>query len=153
MRETKRSSKDIIKDMLSGDADKIWSASCAICSLSQNHDKVMELVPYKEKMYYATRNIELGGAIALNNRFLKKAFEVMEVHEEGKECPCILLGGDSNPKHLLEDGYIELMDVVYSSNSGYIDYYMVRCNRCKKGYKVEEREYHYTWWSWQVLKE
>lgn len=152
MRETKRSSKDIINDMLSGDADKIWSASCAICSLSQNHDKVMELVPYKEKMDYATRNIELGGAIALNHRFLKKAFEVMEVHEEGKECPCILLGGDSNPNHLLEDGYIELLDVVCFSNSGYIDYYVIRCNRCKKLYKVEEREYHFTWWKWQVLK-
>ena len=55
--------------MLSGDVDKIWSASCAICLLSQNHDKVIEFVPYKEKMYYAARNIELGGAIVPNNRF------------------------------------------------------------------------------------
>ena len=153
MRETKKSSKDIIKDMLSGDADKIWSASCAICSLSQNHDKMMELIPYKEKMYYATRNIELGGAIVSNHRFLTQAFKVLEVHEKGEECPCSLLGEDASPKHLLEDGYFELMDVMYFSKSSYIDYYIIRCNRCKKLYKVEEREYHYTWWSWQELKE
>ena len=152
MRETKKSSKDIVKDMLSRDADKIWSASCAICSLSQNHDKIMELIPYKEEMYYATRNTELGGALAPNHRFLKKAFEVMEVHKEGKGCPCSLLGEDFNPKHLLEDGYFELMDVVYFSNSSYIDYYIIRCNRCKKLYKVEERESHYTWWNWEVLE-
>ena len=152
MRETKKSSRDIIKDMLSGDADKIWSASCAICSLSQNHDRVMELIPYKEKMRHATQNIDLGGAIALNQRFLRKAFEVMEVHEKGGECPCSLLGEDSNPKYLLEDGYFELIDVVYSGSS-YIDHYIIRCSRCKKMYKVEERMYHYMWWEWQVLKE
>lgn len=49
MRETKRTSKDILKDMLSGDMQKIWSASCEIVSLSQNHEKIMELVlPVKE---------------------------------------------------------------------------------------------------------
>lgn len=44
MRETKRKSKDILEDMLSGDMQKIWSASCEIVSLSQNHEKTMELV-------------------------------------------------------------------------------------------------------------
>lgn len=88
----------------------------------------MELIPYKKKMHCATRNIELGGAIAPNHRFLEKAFEV------------------------LEDGYFELVDVVYSGSSSYVDY-IIRCSRCKQVYKVEERMSHYMWWEWQVLKE
>ena len=44
MRETKRTSKDILKDMLSGDMQKIWNASCEIVSLSQNHEKIMDAV-------------------------------------------------------------------------------------------------------------
>ena len=63
----------------------------------------MELIPYKEEMYNATWNIDLGGLIVRNQPFLEKAFEVMELHEKGEECPCSLLGEDFNPEHVLEE--------------------------------------------------
>ena len=155
MEETKQSSKDIIEDMLSRDAHKILHGCYAICALSQNHDRIMELIPYKEEMYNATRNIDLGGLIVRNQPFLEKAFEVMELHEKGEECSCSLLGEDFNPKRVLDDGYFELLDDVVRHGEGCFGnhYMIVQCNRCKKRYKVEENFYHYVWWDWQLLEE
>lgn len=57
MRETKRKQKDILKDMLSGDMQKIWSASCEIVSLSQNHEKIMELVSTPKSLREGLSNL------------------------------------------------------------------------------------------------
>lgn len=45
MSQTRKSTKELIEDMLSEDAQRIWSASCGIISLGQNHERIMELVP------------------------------------------------------------------------------------------------------------
>lgn len=153
MRETDKNSENIIQDMLSRDNHKMWKASCNICSLSQNHDKIVELLPYKDQMVTATINVNLGGATAPNNRFLKKAFEIIYFHENNTQCPCCLLGEDSHPIHLVEDEYFTLLDTVCLEESSYIDYYLVSCNQCNKIYKVEQREYHYTWWNWIEISE
>lgn len=102
MRETKRTLKDILKDMLSGDMQKIWSASCEIVSLSQNHEKIMELVSHTDEMHRAVKKLELGGFIIPHQRVLEKVFQILQLHKEGKECPCRLLGGESNPKNPFE---------------------------------------------------
>lgn len=121
MRETKRKLKDILKDMLSGDMQKIWSASCEIVSLSQNHEKIMELVPHTDEMYRAVKKLEPGGFIIPHQRVLEKVFQILQLHKERKECPCRLLGGESNPKDLIEDGYFELVNMVYCDNKDCID--------------------------------
>ena len=46
MRESMKTTKELTDDMLSKDPKRIWSASCEIISLGQNHDRIMELVPY-----------------------------------------------------------------------------------------------------------
>lgn len=151
MSQTKKSTKELIEDMLSEDAQRIWSASCGIISLGQNHERIMELVPYLTQMKSKTNNIELGGLIHPNSRLLKKAFEVIEWHSNGVGCSCSLLGEDSNPRHLEEDGYITITDTVYMNNSNYIDYYLAICHNCQTQYKIEEREYHSLWWNWIKL--
>lgn len=151
MRETDESIEKIVQDMLSGNARSIWSASCAICSLSQNHEKIVELLPYKQQIADASKGIDLGGALAPNKRFLDWAMEIMNFHERDSGCPCCLLNGNSNPIHCVEDGYFTLVDTVNMKNSNYIDYYIVRCNNCGSLYKVEEREYHFTWWDWHIM--
>lgn len=153
MRETKDNTQIIVQDMLSRDSHKIWSASCKICSLSQNHDRIMELVPYKEQMISATSNIELGGAVAPNSRFLQKAFKIIYFHKDNMGCPCLLLGEDANPIHCVEDGYFTLKDTVHGKDSNYVDYYILYCKRCGRLYQVDEREYHYIWWNWHVIDE
>ncbi len=148
MRESKKTTKVLIDDMLSEDSKRIWSASCEIISLGQNHETIMEFVPYLSEIKSKTKNVELGGLIHPNKRFLKQAIETIEWHMSGKGCPCCLLRENSNPRQLEAEGYITITDTVHMNESGYVDYYLVRCNRCKAKYKVEEREYHSTWWDW-----
>lgn len=151
MRESDKDVEEIISDILSRDASRIWSGSCAVCSLSQNHEKIVMLLPYRQKFEDATRGIALGGGLAPNSRYLNKAFEIMDFHNENKNCPCCLLGEFFNPIHCVEDGYFNLINTVYMSDGRYIDYYILRCNQCGTTYKVEEREYHYTWWNWIAI--
>lgn len=151
MRETTTPTTKIIEDMLSRDPHRIWHASCEIVSLSQNHERIMELVPYKEKMQDATKGMDLGGVIAPNKRFLTKAFDLLHFYEKHQSCPCTTLGEDSNPCHLETDEYVTILETKYYDNSNYVDYYIVRCNKCHTTYKVEEREYHMTWWSWKPI--
>lgn len=151
MKQTTKSTNELIDDMLSEDAHRIWSASCAIISLGQCHEGIIELVSYLDQMKLKTKNIELGGSIHSNRRFLMKAFAVIEWHANGSGCPCCLLDENSNPNHLEEDGYITITDTVCVNNSNYIDYYLAKCNNCQAHYKVEEREYHSLWWNWIKL--
>ena len=134
MRESTKTTKELIDDMLSKDSKRIWSASCEINSLGQDHDRIMELVPYLTQIKSKTNNIELGGLIHPNSRLLKQAIETIEWHMKVKSCPCCLLGENSNPKQLEADGYITINDTVYMNKSNYVDYYLVGCNRCKTKY-------------------
>lgn len=113
----------------------------------------MELVPHTDEMYHAVKKIEPSGFIIPRQRVLEKVFQILHLHKEGKECPCTLLGAESNPKDLIEDGYFELADIVYCDNGDCIDSYMVLCNHCHKIYQAEEREYHFTWWKWTEIGE
>lgn len=149
MVETTRATKDILDDMLSKDSQRIWKASCDIMSLSQNHDKIIELVSYREQMYDATVGIDLGGMLAPNSRFLKGAFEVIDFHSKGEKCPCVLLGENSNPRDYIKAGYFTKISITNLENSNYIDYYMIRCNRCNTKYKVTERMGHMFFWKWE----
>jgi len=149
MRETDKSIEEIVEEILSRDPRKIWSASCAICSLSQNHEKIMKLAPYKKQIVHSTYGIELGGGLAPNKRFLKYALKIIEWHERNEGCSCQLLGEQSNPDHLVEDGYFEMIEVVNCMNSTYVDYYRVRCKKCNTIYKVFERLSHMPWWEWK----
>ena len=50
MHETQRPVKELVADMLSGDPHKIWHSSGEIRSLSQNHDRIMEIAHYKYRL-------------------------------------------------------------------------------------------------------
>lgn len=150
MKETKKENHEIVEDMLSKDANRIWVGSCAICSLSQNRTRIKELIPYRTRFETAACGIDLGGMLAPNSRFLDKALEIIEFHKSSKECPCVLRMDTDffNPKHLQEDGYIEILDKVYYKDSNYVDYYMVRCIDCNAKYKVYEEVGHMACWRW-----
>lgn len=144
MRETKKSTQEILNDILSRDSHKIWAASCEIASLSQNHEKVMELVPYKQQIIDGTEGIDLGGFFCSNKTHLKRALMVLEFHEQKLFCPCHLLGEFDNPDDLVQDDYFTLVSAEEYS-------YTVRCNQCGTNYKVDLREYHFIWWEWTPI--
>lgn len=118
MRETKKPTQEIFSAILSGDSQKIWEASCAISSLSQNHTKIMELVPYKQQIIDGTKGIELGGLIYKNSVHFNRAIAILDFHEQNLFCPCHLLCGFDNPHHLLQDGYFTLVSTWESNYMG-----------------------------------
>lgn len=70
-----------------------------------------------------------------------------------KECPCILLNENSDPEDLIRDQSFERIETNFYENSSSINYYIVRCNNCKKLYKVIAHEYHYIRWEWILINE
>lgn len=151
MKETDESIDIILQDILSGDSHRIWSASCAICSLSQNHEKIIKLLPYKQQIIDATDGIELGGAFATNRRFLERALEIMDFHKDNNGCPCCLHSEDSSPMDFVNDGYFTLEEPADVIGESFPEYCIVRCNNCGKFYKAEPRMSHYIWWDWQIF--
>lgn len=151
MHETQRTTKELIADMLSGDRDKLWRASCEIRSLSQNHNRIMEIARYKYRLKFATRRIRSGWPPNTPQRLcLLKIFESINFHKKNRGCPCCLLGQTDNPQHVVEDGYFDLLlTVPYTPERAINDYYILRCRRCGITYKVSEREYHFPWWEWK----
>lgn len=149
MHETQQPTKEIIADILSGDSHRVWSASCGILSLSQNHDRIKEIAHYKFRIKFATKRILTGWPYSIERRRLLKIFEIIEFHKKNKGCPCCLLGQEDNPHHVVEDGYFDLLQTVPRSPICSVnDYYILRCRRCGVVYKVSEREYHFLWWDW-----
>ncbi|MGX8852189.1 hypothetical protein [Amedibacillus sp. YH-ame10] len=151
MKESTRSTEEIIKDIVSRDTTRVWGASCEICSWSQNHNKIIQLIPYYEQIISSSRGLNLGGALAPNSRFLKKAIEIIYFHMGDNGCPCCLLSEDSNPLQLIEDGYFALDDTYYIGDSSCVDSYDIHCKACGSMYQVAPREYHYIWWEWTFL--
>ena len=154
MHETQRTTKELIADMLSSDRHKLWHASCEIRSLSQNHDRMLEIVRYKYRLKFATRRILSGWPPNTPQRLcLLKIFGSIDFHRKNKGCPCCLLGRTDHPHHVIEDGYFDLLQTVpYTPECSITDYYILRCKRCGVTYKVFEREYHYLWWEWHRLE-
>lgn len=149
MHETQRTTKELVADILSGDSHKLWQGICEICSLSQNHTRIMEIARYKYRIKFATRRILCGWPYSLERRRLLKIFKIIDFHKKNKKCPCCLLGQDDDPHYMVEDGYFDLLQTVPYADRNYNNYYVVRCRRCGTTYKVSEKEYHFLWWEWK----
>lgn len=108
----------------------------------------------------------MAGAFAPNQRFIDFAVVTIEFYKTVGKCPCALftekfkLTKDVfkrkiqyegfNPNKEAEKGNVKILDTVYIDNN-WIDYYLVECEKCTAHYKVEEREGHYTFWSWKRI--
>lgn len=148
MRETKRSTQEILQDMLSGNPERIRCGSNDICSLSQNHHRIMELVPYTAQIRGSVKSVLLGSG----RRHFEDAIMTLRLHEENKNCPCCLLYGEGpNPQDLLDDGYFSLLECTPLPESPNYNHYRLRCKRCGMVFTIEELEYHFTWWNWNPI--
>lgn len=148
MENTVKSTKELLDEILSGDSHKVWSSSCAIMKLSQNEERIKEFVPYLNEIKTKTANLNLGGTIAPNDRFVKKVIKVLEHYRTGGGCSCCLLDGNDDPNNYET---IDIQETVNYKDSNWVDFYIVECKKCNQKYKVCEREYHYTWWDWQKM--
>lgn len=146
MENTPKNTRELLGEILSGDSHKVWASGSTIMKLSQNEECMKEFVPYLDEIRAKTANLQMGGLLAPNDRFVKKVIRILEYYKNQKECSCCLLSQEDNPK---DYETIEIKEKVYVRDSNYIDYYVAECKKCNQKYKVYEREYHYTWWDWR----
>lgn len=148
MEDTEKRTREILGGVLSGDPHRVWSSSCAIMKMSQDEEYMNEFVPYLDEIRAKTANLQMGGLLVSNDRFVNKMIRILEHYKVQKECSCCLFGEDDNPSNYKT---IEIIEVVYIRDSNYVDYYVVECKKCNQKYRVYEREYHFLWWDWKKI--
>lgn len=146
-----RSNREILADLLSKDSKKIWWASGEVISECQNPDRIMPLVPFRDRIARETREVSMGGAVAPNRRFVDLVLKILDFYGKGRNCPCgiyPMAGSDSTfrPSTEKSRGNIEILERVESG--GFPDYYVVQCTRCGQKFRVKEGMYHFVWWQW-----
>ncbi len=91
----------------------------------------------------------MGGAFAPNKRFVDFAIRTIEFHRDSDECPCCLyLEHGVDPNQEVKKKMITITDTVRIEDK-WVDFYLAECARCRKEFKILERESHYMWWDWQ----
>ena len=76
----------------------------------------------------------------------------LKYHRDRVGCLCRLY-----PEYLMYDpqkeaaaGNVRIEDTIYQDGK-WVDAYLCVCTACGTRYRVEEREYHYTWWGWKAV--
>lgn len=97
-----------------------------------------------------TDGIALGGALRPNASHLEFALRKLEIVRLSEECLCSLYYLDDlfDPTREEKAGNIRITAVARIDGK-WVDYYECTCTLCGKRFRVEEREYHYTWWAWR----
>ena len=141
----------IISDITSRDVAKIRTASSQIISFSQDKEKVLLLLPFRQLIIDKTSGLEMGGAFAPNKRFVDYVLNIIDFHASDQRCPCSLYsdfkyeGNDPNAEASKRN--IKINEVVKAPDH-WIDYYACTCLKCNQKFKTYERQGHYTWWEW-----
>ncbi|MCX2746185.1 hypothetical protein OO013_20080 [Mangrovivirga sp. M17] len=142
--------------MTSRDVGLIRKSGLDIINNSQNEDVITLLIAHRDDIYNATRNFDLGGAFATNNRFYEFPIEIIDFHRElilsnNTKCTCDLYFksySDFDPNKEGENPTIEL----FAKGIGdYTNVYGLKCNKCESRFHVSERHYHYGWYQWHPL--
>ena len=102
MRESSTAPEQLAQAIRSGDRRRIWDACCEIASLSQNHGKIMALMPLKEELIRLSRDAAQKGGLYGQPVWLNRALSVLEFHEHLATCPCALFGEQDRPDFRLE---------------------------------------------------
>lgn len=148
MVDTEKSTKELLGELLSGETRLVRSACSAIIKMSQDEERIREFIPYLTEIKAKTANLEMGGGLAQNKRFVQKVIQVIEYYKSGRGCSCQLFGQDDNPEKY---DTIELKEQVKYQDKCIHIYYIVECRKCHQKYKVSEELYHYVWWDWQKI--
>jgi hypothetical protein len=142
--------EEIIDKITSRDTHNVWSSACEIISWGQNHEKILPLINYLPAIKEKTKELDLGGAIAPNQRFIDFAIRTIEFHRDNKECSCnLFLEHSIEPKKEKEKGNITIINEKVSDCE--IDY-NAKCLKCNQIYNINQNDAgHTTWYTWKKL--
>jgi hypothetical protein len=103
-----------------------------------------------EEIRRKTENLQLGGLVFSNAEHLRMALRKLEFHRARSGCLCALYPEYIfyNPQQEEAAGNVVIEQITYSEGN-WIDAYFCACTVCGQQYRVEEGEYHYTWWGWK----
>lgn len=139
----------ILQDLTSRDAHRIWSGACAVRNL-RDRDELHLLASHISEIREATLDVSLGGALRPNSSHLDFAIHKLEFVKDPSACLCSLYTMDDlyDPAKEQESGNVKILGTTLL-DGGWVDFYECECLECGAKYRVEEREYHYTWWAWK----
>jgi hypothetical protein len=143
--------QEIVNDMTSRDVELIRKSGLEIINNSQNTDVIGLLIPYREDIFNATRNLDLGGAFATNNRFFEFPIEIIDFHKEDTKCTCDLYFKSYSDFDPNKEGENPTIGLFAKGIGDYTHVYGLKCNRCNSRFHVSERHYHYVWYQWHPL--
>jgi hypothetical protein len=143
----------LLVEITSGDPHKIWASSNAIVRLrdAETLDLLAEHLP---EIKAKTAGIELGGALFPNSEHLKTALHKLDFWKKKKGCLCRLYPGYLlyDPQREEKSGNVRIIETHYLEG-GWVENYVAECTVCGTRFEIEERESHYTWWSWKIVLE
>lgn len=138
----------ILDKFTSKNSQEIWSASCEVakCNNLEVLDSLVIDIKIIEK---ATKGINLGGRLCPNSYHLDFALKKLRYVEKRAGCLCSLYPDYMffNPIDEEKNCNVTISEIVQIDNK-WIDYCWCNCNKCHASYKVEERDGHFTFWSW-----
>ncbi len=137
----------IVTDFLSGDPDRVLTALWAVVH-TRDPQVLAPVVAALPAIRQATEELELGGILVPNRRNLQHALDRVELVGKGV-CLCA-----AYPSHLGYDPakeenrqHVRIVDTRHNDQQWVPDR-ICECRDCGKLFRVEEGEYHYTWWKW-----
>jgi hypothetical protein len=138
----------LLDDITSRDPVRIWSGSCAIRTLRDKRELGI-LATHLDMIRERTQGVPLGGALRPNSSHLQFALRKLEFVKSSSQCLCVLYLEDEmyDPGKEEAQGNVCILQTV-RLDGGWVDHYHCQCSECGANYRVEERESHYTWWTW-----
>jgi hypothetical protein len=140
-----RTADALLSDFTSRDPTRIWSAAGAVRML-RDRDTLRALAAHVEAIRAATRGVDLGGALRPNATHLALALRILEHARDDGDCRCTLFPTDDlfDPRREAANGQVRILQEDDWTTEA-------ECTECGARYRVEERQYHYAWWTWQRL--
>ncbi|MGI2172639.1 hypothetical protein [Shewanella ulleungensis] len=138
-----------LNDLLSKDPQRIWSASSSLKDI-RDMSYLKELSAKTDEIERATKGIDLGGKLNPNSYHLEFALKKLNHVKNDLGCLCALYPDNMffNPEKENDNNQVKITDTV-TTDDKWVDYYLCECTHCHSKFKVEEREGHFTWWSWK----
>lgn len=141
----------LVQEFLSGDERRVISALWKVVATRDAAvlAPVAKALPAIER---ATADLELGGALLSNANNLDHALDRVRAFKAGT-CLCTTYPDHPryDPEKEEERGHARVVETLPNDRQWRPDRICV-CTDCGRTYRVEEGEYHYTWWKWTQIK-
>lgn len=147
----------LVADVLSGERSRVLEAVWRIFSTRDPHllDGPAAALP---QLRAAADDADLGGLLASNNAHLHHVLCRLELYARG-QCLCAAYDSldrfDSSMFYDVEKeaalGHVTIVDT--EPVPGWIPIRICVCTDCGRRFRVEEGDYHYSWWKWTEVEE